>query len=265
MRTRPGAENIGGSEGAAGCRLGGGGVRPVDSEQLVCQRDGAPTRLRCAGCEAGICPACLVRTPVGCKCPGCAGARAGTGRRSRAGHLLLGGAAVLALLGAVALLRTSDEATSTRAVVETSVAGAPATRQAMIGEEARDGQLVFIVEEFACAAKEASPAGGTATGGKLCSLRFTVKNASTSPAMLLGRFQYLVDPQSKTYGADDALTRAVLENGNRSLSELNINPEVVVPLLYVFDLPDTVDPIEAQFRGTGRSRFGISVRLQRRA
>ena len=106
---------------------------------------------------------------------------------------------------------------------------------------------------------------GTPTEGKLCTLRFTVKNASSSPAILRGRFQNLVDPQSKTYGADDALTRAVPENGNRSLSELNINPDVVVPLTYVFDLPDTVDPSEAQFRGTGRSRFGISVRLQRRA
>ncbi|MDQ3640765.1 MAG: DUF4352 domain-containing protein [Actinomycetota bacterium] len=165
----------------------------------------------------------------------------------------------------MALLRTSGEAAPPRAVVETSVSEAPATRQAMIGEEARDGQLVFVVEDFACAAKEASLGAGAATAGKLCTLRFTVKNASSSPAMLLGRFQYLVDPQTKTYGADDALTRAAPENGNRSVSELNINPEVVVPLMFVFDLPDTVDPTEAQFRGTGRSRFGISVRLQRRA
>ncbi len=237
----------------------------MDAEQLVCQRDGGPTRLRCAKCEAGICPDCLVRTPVGYKCPGCAGGRAATGGRSRAGRLLVGGAALLTLLGAVALLRTSGEAAPPRAVVETSVSEAPATRQAMIGEEARDGQLVFVVEDFACAAKEASLGAGAATAGKLCTLRFTVKNASSSPAMLLGRFQYLVDPQTKTYGADDALTRAAPENGNRSVSELNINPEVVVPLMFVFDLPDTVDPTEAQFRGTGRSRFGISVRLQRRA
>ena len=265
MSARRGAEKIGGSGGTDGWRLGARGVRPVDSEQLVCQRDGAPTRLRCAECEVGICPACLLRTPVGYKCPGCAGERGGTGRRSPAGQLLLGGAALLAVLGAVALFRTSGEAPSKRAVVETSVTEAPATRQAMIGEEVRDGQLVFVVEDFACAAKEASFTAGTTTGGKLCTLRFTVKNASSSPAMLLGRFQYLVDPQLKTYGADDALTRAAPENGNRTMSELNINPEVLVPLLLVFDLPDTVDPMEARFRGTGRSRFGISVRLQRRA
>ena len=82
---------------------------------------------------------------------------------------------------------------------------------------------------------------------------------------MLGRFQYLVDGQRRTYGADEALTRAVPENANRGLSELNINPEVVVPWVFVYDLPDNVEPAEAQFRGTGRSRFGISVRLQRRA
>ncbi|CAA9219754.1 MAG: hypothetical protein AVDCRST_MAG10-607 [uncultured Acidimicrobiales bacterium] len=206
-----------------------------------------------------------MRTPVGYKCPGCAGEQAEAARRSRAGRLLVGGAALLAVLGAVVVLRTPGEATSPRAVVDTSANEAPATRQAMIGEEARDGQLVFVVDDFACSAKQTPLTAGTTTGGKLCTLRFTVKNASSSPAMLLGRFQYLVDPQSRTYGADDALTRAAPENGNRSLSELNINPEVVVPLLFVFDLPDTVDPMEAQFRGTGRSRFGISVRLQRRA
>ena len=237
----------------------------MDAEQLVCQQDGAPTRLRCAKCDAGICPACLVRTPVGYKCPDCSGREAGTRRRSHAGLLLISGAALVALLAGVSLLRTSGPTTSDPVAVETSTGEAPATRQAMIGEEARDGQLVFVVEDFTCAAKEATVTGGSASGGKLCALRFNVTNASSSPAMLLGRFQYLVDPQSRTYGADDALTRAVPENGNRSLSELNINPQVIVPLMFVFDLPDTVEPMEAQFRGTGRSRFGVSVRLQRRA
>ena len=35
--------------------------------------------------------------------------------------------------------------------------------------------------------------------------------------------------------------------------------------MLVFDVPDTVEPAEAQFKGTGRSRLGVSVRLQRRA
>jgi hypothetical protein len=39
---------------------------------LTCSRDGAATRLRCAECQAPICPACYVRTPVGLRCPACA-------------------------------------------------------------------------------------------------------------------------------------------------------------------------------------------------
>ncbi len=173
--------------------------------------------------------------------------------------MVVAGSLLVALLIGAAVAASSGETTSDAVAVDTSVGEPPVTRQAMIGEKVRDGQLVFVVEGFACEAQQPR------ARGKLCTLRFTVENGSSSPALLLGRFQYLVDPQSKTYGADDALTRAVPENGNRSLSELNINPEVVVPLMYVFDLPDTVDPAEAQFRGTGRSRFGISVRVQRRA
>ncbi len=164
--------------------------------------------------------------------------------------------ALVAILGAVTLLRAPPAPTTDPVATGAPTAEPVATRQAMIGEEARDGQLVFVVDEFGCTAKQ--PAG------RICTLRFNVKNASTSPATMLGRFQYLVDPQRRTYGADDALTRAVPENGNRSLSELNINPEVMIPLNFVFDLPDGVEPAEAQFRGTGRSRVGVSVRLERR-
>lgn len=164
--------------------------------------------------------------------------------------------AIVALVGAATLLRAPGGPTTDPVAVVSPTAEPMATRQAMIGEEARDGQLVFVVDEFACGAKQ--PAG------RICTLRFTVKNASGSPATMLGRFQYLVDPQRRTYGADDALTRAGSENGNRSLTELNINPEVMVPLSFVFDLPDGVEPTEAQFRGTGRSRVGVSVRLERR-
>lgn len=177
----------------------------------------------------------------------------------------MAGIAVAALV-AMTLLRSSGESTSDPVGVPTSLGEAVATRQAMIGEEARDGQLVFVVEDFACRPKQASPDLPAAqTAGKLCTLRFNVKNGSDSPAVLLGRFQYLVDAEARTYGADEGLTRALAENTNRSFSELNVNPEVVVPLVFVFDLPDAVEPTEAQFRGTGRSRVGVSVRLQRRA
>ncbi len=170
----------------------------------------------------------------------------------------MAGVALVALLVAVALFRPSEGTSSDPIAVTTPAGEAPATRQAMVGEEVRDGQLVFVVENFACHPREGQ------SGARLCTLRFKVKNDSGSPAMLLGRFQYLVDSQRRTYGADEALTRAVAENDGRSLSEININPGVVVPLVFVYELPDPVEPIEAQFRGTGRSRFGINVRLQHR-
>ena len=176
------------------------------------------------------------------------------------------GVAVLALVAGSMLLGSSDKEESDPVAVATSQGEAVATRQAMIGEEARDGQLVFVVEDFACRRKDVpadAPPGPA--GGKLCTLRFNVRNESSSPAMLLGRFQYLVDAQSRTYGADEALTRAIPENANRGLSELNINPDVVVPLVFVYDVPESTEPAEARFRGTGRSRFGVNVRLQRRA
>lgn len=227
----------------------------------MCQRDEVATKLRCAQCDAGICPACLVRTPIGYKCSGCVGGSVVTKRPRRAGVPLIVGVVLVAALASLGLLKVSGDRTSAGMSVPSSpVAEAEPTRQAAIGEEAHDGKLVFVVEDFTCDAK-----AGDAGAGKLCTLRFNARNASDSPARLLGRFQYLVDAQGRTYGADEALTRAASENAGRSLTELNVNPGVVVGLVFVFDVPDTVEPTEAQFRGTGRSRIGVSVRLERRA
>ena len=236
----------------------------MDSEQLVCQRDGVPTRLRCAKCEVGLCPACMVRTPVGHKCPSCAGQT--PEHRSRSPRLLiLAGAAVAALLAGVILLRPTSENATDPVGLQTAGTDAPPTRQAMIGEEAHDGQLAFVVEDFGCGPDMSAEAAARSAQGKLCLLRITVKNTSTSPALFLGRFQYLLDGQSRTYGPDEGLSRAVPENANRSLSELNINPGSTVPMVLLFDVPETLEPVEAQFKGTGRSRFGVNVRLQRSA
>ena len=99
---------------------------------------------------------------------------------------------------------------------------------------------------------------------KVFALGSTAKNRSGPPATLSGRVPYLVDAESRTYGADGVLRPAVRENGNRSSSEFNITPEVIVPLVCVFEVSDTVESTEAQFRGSGHSRFAIDVRLQRR-
>lgn len=168
------------------------------------------------------------------------------------------GIALVAALAYVGMLRSSGDSTRAPVSVASPVAEAAPTSQAMIGEEAHDGQLVFVVDDFSCNTK---PGAGA---GKLCTLQFNVRNASDSPARFLGRFQYLVDAQARTFGAEETLTRAASENSSRSLSELNINPGFGVALVFVFDIPDTVEPTEAQFRGTGRSRIGVNVRLERR-
>lgn len=214
------------------------------AEAEVCERDGVATRLRCARCEVRICPACLVRTPVGHKCPACAGPPVAARRRGRAGLLMATGVAVAGLLAAALVARSPDDPPAELPADPVAAETARPSAQAMIGEEVRDGQLAFVVEELDCAPM-------------LCTLRFTVRNDSRSPALLLGRFQYLVDGQARRHGPHEALT-------GRSLGEINVNPGVVLPLAFVYELPESAEPVEARFRGTGSSRFGISVLLRRR-
>jgi hypothetical protein len=232
----------------------------LDTDELACARDGVPTRLRCTKCDDGICPTCMVRTPVGFDCPTCAGAGEES-RRRRPGVVLVAGAAVAVVVLVGLNLARSPRSPQVDPLQSAAVVGEPTvpTAQAMIGEEARDGQLVFVVQDFACSPKS------TPTPGQLCQLRFTVKNVSGGPAMFLGKFQYLVDGQHKVYGADSALSAAVPDNGGRSIDQLNVNPDVVVPIVLVYDLPETVTLTEAQFKGTGASRFGVNVRLERRS
>ena len=46
------------------------------SDEVACARHpNTPTRLRCSRCGTPICPLCAVRTPVGLRCPDCAGVR----------------------------------------------------------------------------------------------------------------------------------------------------------------------------------------------
>jgi len=50
---------------------------PSTSEEVPCARHPKTlTRLRCSRCFKPICPACSARTPVGLRCPECAGVRA---------------------------------------------------------------------------------------------------------------------------------------------------------------------------------------------
>jgi hypothetical protein len=48
---------------------------PTDDEVRCSYHPDTPTRLRCSRCGKPICPQCGVRTPVGLRCPDCAGVR----------------------------------------------------------------------------------------------------------------------------------------------------------------------------------------------
>lgn len=51
-------------------------VAEEDSHTLRCARHpGTETVLRCGRCDTPICPRCMVETPVGARCPSCAGVK----------------------------------------------------------------------------------------------------------------------------------------------------------------------------------------------
>ncbi|MDQ6724934.1 MAG: DUF4352 domain-containing protein [Actinomycetota bacterium] len=236
----------------------------MTADELTCRQDGTPTRLACAGCGAGICPNCMTRTPVGFKCPICVGGQPPPPRRR--GILMLAAALLLGLVGAgFVLSRPARKPTTDPTVVIGATGSTAPTAEPMLGEAVRDGQITFTVTDLTCGAKELQVGGATRTAeGKFCQLRLSAHNTSGGPANLLAQFQYLLDAQSKTYGPDLALSQSLADNGGRSLSQLNINPDLTVGLVLIYDVPDTLDPVEAQLRGTGGSRFGVRVQLQHR-
>lgn len=62
------------------------------------------TGLRCSRCGKPICPKCAVRTPVGLRCPDCAGVRGLPTIRTSGSTLVRAGAAGLAVAAVVSLL-----------------------------------------------------------------------------------------------------------------------------------------------------------------
>jgi hypothetical protein len=102
---------------------------------LGCARDGVPTRLRCAECQAPICPACFVRTPVGLRCPDCAVSSVPPRREAEARpRWLLPTAvatAVVVALGIAMLMAAGDDA---EPALDLAGAGrAPAVERVRVG------------------------------------------------------------------------------------------------------------------------------------
>jgi hypothetical protein len=205
----------------------------------------------------------MARTAVGYKCPDCITAGAGAGRSPTPGRRrwwwVLAGVGVAAL-AAAALLRPGGGDTADPVGVPAAGEPAPAG-QTMLGEEVNDGQVTFTVTAFSCGETQI---GNRVAEGKFCSLHLRAHNRSGGPATVLGRFQHLLDDRSRTYGPDLNVSQAVGDNGGRALAELQINPELTVDMILVYDVPSTLEPLEAQLRGTGAGRLGVRVRLQPR-
>lgn len=72
--------------------------RPVTTGEVQCSyHPEVMTRLRCSRCGKPICPRCSVRTPVGLRCPDCAGVRGLPTYATGSSVLVRAGAAGLAL------------------------------------------------------------------------------------------------------------------------------------------------------------------------
>lgn len=118
----------------------------------VCAKHGVETRLRCVECGNPICLRCQVRTVVGLKCEECAAlpARAIRRRRVGSGAVMIGGVAVLGLVGLLVLtllLRGSARpGTGEPAPVGrwTAVADVPGIRGASHAVVLRDGTVLAV-------------------------------------------------------------------------------------------------------------------------
>ncbi len=94
-------------------------------ERMTCPRDGTATPLTCTRCQTPICPACLVRTDVGLRCPTCAAdgpVGASTHRRAARPLAIAGvvGVALLVLVVALTLGRNGGSSGSTARAVAAS-------------------------------------------------------------------------------------------------------------------------------------------------
>ena len=234
--------------------------------ELTCEQDRAATRLTCIQCGSPICPQCMVRTPVGLKCTTC-GAGGGA-ERSRRPQWVVPALIGLVLLAAVGLARllSGDSDPGNSAIEEglaTPAAEGPA-RFALIGEEARDGNLAFVVSAFECGATEVGAGAGLrAAQGRYCFLSVTLRNVGRSPVQVFGPGQALLDDQGRRYGLDERATAAHPANAGRDPVTSLINPSNELPAVFVFDIPPGVDPLTAHLRASQRGR-GAVVRLAAR-
>lgn len=245
---------------------------------LTCERDKAATRLTCVQCAVPICPQCLVRTPVGLKCPRCGAQRsksgAGLQRRPMWAVPVVIVAVLLAVLGLPKLFssKTSTEGPGTANPLASTipqpvgVAGPELrARYARIGQEARDGDLAFTVASVDCGATKVTGGASTLTAqGHFCFLKVAIKNYGRGPAMVYGPSQALFDEQSRRFQADPNATAVDPDNAGQDFTRgVVVNPGNELSAVLVFDVPADVTPVVASFQASpGR---GAYVNLAARA
>ena len=223
------------------------------ADTLACERHRAPTLITCVQCDRPICPRCSVTTPVGRKCHTCVGVR------PRRALSRVGGPA-LALVGAAALVVAGVRFLNSEALQgeqpQPREVESPASAEAGIGQEVRDGGLSFVVTAFECGSREigAGPVRRTALG-KFCLLHLTVRNTGSGPEVLIPVRQYLLDAQSKRYGPDMRATSSHPDASRELVAGAQMNPGLQVRGVLVFDVPETLTPAAAELHA-GTSAFG---------
>jgi len=234
--------------------------------ELTCERDRTSTRLTCVQCAVPICPQCLVRTPVGLKCPRCGSEVTrgghGVGQRLSWAVPVVVAAVLLAVFGLPRLFssKTSGNSTSTaNPLAETvpptiGVAGPELrARYARIGQESRDGDLAFTVTAMDCGATHLpGAAAARAAQGLFCFVSVDVKNFGRAPDNFLGRLQTLLDTQSRRFSPDPSATQLYPDNNGQDLTQVVVNPGNELKAVLVFDIPNGTVPVVAALRSTPR-------------
>lgn len=236
---------------------------------LMCERDGVATQLTCAGCGAAICPNCLVRTPVGMKCPDCTGESARGGRGGGRVPVAVVAAAVavvaLALLAWLAVGRSgsaADHASATNAGLDL----VNTASESRVGQEVRSGPFSFVVTRVDCVGQEVgTPPSTRVAQGRFCLLHLNLRNVGDQPEAYSGSDQLVADASARRYSpgtmaAGPPPPPLVTGAGETEITDVRLNPGSEIDGVLIFDMPVAAKPAEFEFH-PGPHTIGVKVRL----
>jgi len=238
----------------------------VATGELTCRQDGVATQLTCVGCDAPICPNCLVRTPVGLKCPGCVGAGARGGGTRFPVPLLAGAVAVVLLPVLVWLVFGRSGTASQNTAVQVGLDVVNSASESRVGQEVHEGSFSFTVTRVECVGQEVgTPPATRAAQGRFCLLHLSLRNVGDQPATYSGSGQLVVDSSAKRYSpgvmeAGPPPPPLVTGAGDREITTIRLNPGAGVDGVLIFDMPVAAKPAEFEFHSAPRT-IGVKVRL----